>query len=245
MIKKLLNPLIISAFVVTMLLGSLAHLMYGNFKTSKWHFMIQCYWMPENLPRWLLFKEEPIRYSYLSLFRDSPAVSVENGDVKIWYRSGKLSYSGNYKDSLKTGEHISWSLNGNMIKKVNYLNGVLNGLKEEWYHNGTKAFQGKFIKGKRVGQHIEWKKNGSKEYVSNWKNGIKNGKQEVWYGDKYHSTHFAREGDIFRSIGWFENGIEVKEEYYWNKEGTIYYIAFNDENGRTVRVEKKIENKSE
>ncbi|PCJ51818.1 MAG: hypothetical protein COA79_25225, partial [Planctomycetota bacterium] len=56
MAKKLLNPLVVSAFIFVLLLGSIAHLMYGSCQTTKYHYMTQAYWMPEYTP--FLLSEE-------------------------------------------------------------------------------------------------------------------------------------------------------------------------------------------
>jgi len=54
LVKKLLNPFVVSAFILVLVLGSLAHLMYGSCQTSKYHYMCQAYWMPDYLPGWMI-----------------------------------------------------------------------------------------------------------------------------------------------------------------------------------------------
>ncbi|PCJ51601.1 MAG: hypothetical protein COA79_25740 [Planctomycetota bacterium] len=47
MVKKLLNPLVVSAFVLVLVLGILGHLFYGSCQTSKYHYMCQAYIVDE------------------------------------------------------------------------------------------------------------------------------------------------------------------------------------------------------
>ena len=60
------------------------------------------------------------------------------GEYKQWYDNGdgQLFLKINYVNGLKEGLHESWYEDGQLRIHCNYLNGIRNGLYEEWYKNG-------------------------------------------------------------------------------------------------------------
>lgn len=81
-----------------------------------------------------------------------------NGEYQIWYQTGQLSFSGNYKNNLKEGEFQQFDPSGTLIKKGVYLGGILvsgdavvqdvvydNPEKPAQYINGSEDFEG-FLK---------------------------------------------------------------------------------------------------
>ncbi|PCJ57746.1 MAG: hypothetical protein COA79_14770, partial [Planctomycetota bacterium] len=108
MVKKLLNPLVVSAFIFVLMLGSLAHLMYGSCQTTKYHYLCQAYWMPEYLPGWMLSNiGTPIDYT---------------GTWSVWGNFGLENTD--YIDGVYHGKMTSWYANGAPSKAWCFLLGV-------------------------------------------------------------------------------------------------------------------------
>ena len=79
----------------------------------------------------LLYKEEkllaqtffyPNGKKQISFFGDE---EVLNGEYKVWYPNGQLSFSGNYKDNRKDGEFQQFDQAGILVKKGVYQEGKL------------------------------------------------------------------------------------------------------------------------
>lgn len=68
--------------------------------------------------------------------------------------------SGHFSNGLKIGEWLSYAVNGNMIKKINYYEGVLDGEVQYFYNNGKKKLTGMFSNGLKTG---EWQFYNEKE----------------------------------------------------------------------------------
>jgi len=208
--KPLLNPLIISAFIVTMLLGSLAHLCYGSCQTTKYHYMCQAYWMPENLPDWMLvykavkFKDHQFSY---------PLPSLYNGEWATWYESGVNESEENYEYGKLDGLSTFWNENGVKESVENYKDDKLDGLSTLWY-------------------------NGAKAYEKNYKNGKLNGLSTSWNpdGTLNKKEYYAKEGNIQR-YELFEKGKLVNKEYYDPKDNFLKRERFKK--GKLVKTEKE------
>jgi len=127
--KKLLNPLIISAIIVTMLLGSLAHLMYGSCQTSKYHYMCQAYWMPEFTP--FLLSEEVNGVNWRGL----------DGRSRTYLDEFTLHYHMIEMPEHHTGEWSTWYENGEKETVLNFVNGELNGKAVKYNEDGTKKIE--------------------------------------------------------------------------------------------------------
>ncbi|PCJ53327.1 MAG: hypothetical protein COA79_22890 [Planctomycetota bacterium] len=151
--KKLLNPLVVSAFIVTMLLGSLAHLMYGSCQTTKYHYMCQAYWMPDNLPGWMILNPDDEGLYVYDDYTDK---------WRTWYKEGVKMSSSEYLNGKRHGHSVSWYLNGTKHQVGNYANGMEYGVHKYWFRNGNLGVSEKFSQsGERIS--IEnWFYDGSK-----------------------------------------------------------------------------------
>ncbi|PCJ53568.1 MAG: hypothetical protein COA79_22665 [Planctomycetota bacterium] len=129
MIKKLLNPLVVSAFVLVLMLGSFAHLMYGSCQTTKFHYICQAYWMPDYLPEWMIPERglslEDVRSmrtfsGFEQLYEDRIIVSDDySGKWKAFYRDGSLKSEFLYNDGIPVSEE-RWEENGKLSKDKHY-----------------------------------------------------------------------------------------------------------------------------
>lgn len=162
--KKLLTPLIVLAFILVLVFGSLAHLMYGSCQTSKWHFIIQNRYMEDYLPKWMTSLKRDNEY------RVMPPPNF-NGIWREWYSNGYKRYECNYLNGGKRGLGRSWYKDGVLQSTQNYKNGKRHGRFEYRYPNGNKELESYFIDGEFDGTWISWKSNGVKEYEQVWENG--------------------------------------------------------------------------
>ncbi|PCJ51514.1 MAG: hypothetical protein COA79_26135, partial [Planctomycetota bacterium] len=118
MVKKLLNPIVVSAFILVLVLGSLSHLCYGSCQTSKYLYVVQYYWMDSYLPEWA-------QSSHSSDFGDFLAPYGSGvREWKTWSRSGNVqSFTSDIND--ESGHtHKFWYENGAPSKAWCFLLGV-------------------------------------------------------------------------------------------------------------------------
>ena len=78
----------------------------------------------------IVYKEEKIVsqnffYSNGQIQRSIPGLDNWNGEYKLWYPDGQLSFSGYYKDNLKNGDFEQFDESGASIKKGIYNEGKL------------------------------------------------------------------------------------------------------------------------
>ncbi|PCJ53330.1 MAG: hypothetical protein COA79_22905 [Planctomycetota bacterium] len=188
--KPLLNPLIITAFIVTMLLGSIAHLMYGSCQTSKYHYLMQRYWIPKYFhkifylnnylqfpgERLILIEEEKIQgdkndgeykcyYQNGQLLRhDSYRNGELHGDQRVYHKNGQISLDEIYINGGRHGLRRLWYENGKIRLEENYKDDRLHGLKKSWYKNGQIRYEYSYINGKLHRQLKHWQEDGTLDY---------------------------------------------------------------------------------
>ncbi|PCJ51380.1 MAG: hypothetical protein COA79_26415 [Planctomycetota bacterium] len=183
--KTLLNPLIISAFIVIMLLGSLAQLMYGSSQSSKWHYIIQRYYMIVYLPRGMYIDLRvglsgmlpPRNYSgtWITWYKNGnlqSKVKINKGEemANVWWNEDATLYKKEYYDSkgyLQKREHFK---NNKLIESIS------NALTIFWYENGVKKSEEYYKDHKLYGLRIYWHKDGTlnkKEYYDSKGNFLK------------------------------------------------------------------------
>ncbi|MFA7273861.1 MAG: hypothetical protein WC044_08330 [Crocinitomicaceae bacterium] len=91
-----------------------------------------------------------------------------------------LIEKGAFLAGAKTGEWLSYSTKGNLIKKITYTNGTLNGELSYYYNNGKMKLSGRFSDGLKTG---DWKFYNQKEKIQ-WSQtfhaGIPTGKSFIY-----------------------------------------------------------------
>lgn len=117
--------------------------MYGSCQTTKWHYLVQQYYMKEYLP-------EEMQRNNLSDFDNRIEVYED--------------YSGSWK---------TWFENGDIESTLNFSNGKYHGRIEKWHYDGPKAFKGFHVNGTPIGLFETWYFTGKKKSESVWENGIK------------------------------------------------------------------------
>lgn len=107
MVKQILSPIYVCSFTVVFVLALIGHLMYGGCQTTKYHYMCQAYWMPKNLPGFM------VRFKY---------------DERIFIiLNPPKDYSGTWS---------CWDEKGDKIKDIEYINGQMHGLCLTYYIGG-------------------------------------------------------------------------------------------------------------
>ncbi|PCJ56727.1 MAG: hypothetical protein COA79_18150 [Planctomycetota bacterium] len=148
MVKKLLNPLVVSAFIFVLLLGSVAHLMYGSCQSSKWHYIVQNYYTPS----WVPFRDE-YTFEVMAETNIGGLIFIEDftGIWKKWDKQGRKISLNTYINSIESGKQFEWYKSGAISIKKMCNNGLLISI-EKRNEDGTLNLKeyydpkGKFLK---------------------------------------------------------------------------------------------------
>jgi len=192
-IKKLLNPLIVCSLIFLIFFSMTIHLMYGSCQSSKWHYIIQNYYMEEQLPEWMLMNRMVYNSTGTKVIKIAVYEHYE-GVWNEWYRNGNIKYSGTWKNKKTEGKHIAW------------------------YINEVKESVTAYNSGKPVSL-IYWEENG--EELQSWfktyhKNGTKKEIKTMMDGNVSSIEEWDENGSIV-SKKYFEYGGEfIKKEYFKN-----------------------------
>ncbi|PCJ51448.1 MAG: hypothetical protein COA79_26310, partial [Planctomycetota bacterium] len=111
LLKKLLHPLLVSAFISLMLLFILAHFIFGSCQTSKYHYMIQNHWLPTSWSQ-----------------TQTIGVGKYKNYTGVWhsyFESGNIVYRGEYVNGKQVGKHVFWWENGVKMSEKVYRDGVV------------------------------------------------------------------------------------------------------------------------
>jgi len=74
-----------------------------------------------------------------------------------------------------------WYTNGQLHRRQNYKDGLIDGLSEAWYKDGKLQYRGNYKRGNYDGLREAWYENGRLEYWANYKDDVKDGLQQAWY----------------------------------------------------------------
>ncbi|PCJ55387.1 MAG: hypothetical protein COA79_20905 [Planctomycetota bacterium] len=129
MVKKLLRPFVVGAFIVVLVLVFVIYFMYGSSQNSKWHFIVQQYYMTEYLPKWML-NEEKYHHGLLISSTNFTGVWTE------WHRNGNKKLAQNIVKGDPEGKFEIWHENGQKSDSVNFKNGGYDGVCKGWYESG-------------------------------------------------------------------------------------------------------------
>lgn len=75
----------------------------------------------------------------------------KEGDYKTWWSNGKPKLSCAFKNNENNGEFIEWTEEGQLISKMNYVNGHESGHQQVWYLNGKLKSNYVMKNGRRFG----------------------------------------------------------------------------------------------
>lgn len=85
--------------------------------------------------------------------------------------NGILIESGSFKDGLKDGEWLTYSRKGNLLRKINYSGGKLDGKSEVFFTNGSPRLAAFFEKGKPAGTWTYYTSNGKVKLSGSYQDG--------------------------------------------------------------------------
>ena len=104
---------------------------------------------------------------YISYYQDNVKEAVytikngvENGSVEFYYSTTEIMEQGNFKDGLKHGKWVRWSVKGNKLAEANYVKGKKDGKWIIWDGRGIKRYEMYYAKGTKVGVWIMWDEKG-------------------------------------------------------------------------------------
>ncbi len=93
---------------------------------------------------------------------------VEDGSVEFYYPTTEIMEQGNFKQGLKHGKWVRWSVKGNKLAEANYKKGEKNGKWIIWDERGIKRYEMYYNNGIKSGTWIMWDDKGQisnkKEY---------------------------------------------------------------------------------
>ena len=191
------------------------------------------FWIPDSTHTQTIINGTGIKYT-----------TYNTGDIKEWI---------NYKDSLKNGPSIDWSISGLALVEANYKNGildsnwiqrystgqlqkscfysqgVLNGHYATFYEDGSPNVEGFYDQGKKNGLWKWYTINNTIDMEGSFENDIQHGDWKFYFetGELSYSAHFDKGK---RSGFWeyfYRGGEKYKEGHYLNdqKESTwtTYY----------------------
>ncbi|MCD8296635.1 MAG: hypothetical protein LUC88_03585 [Prevotella sp.] len=84
---------------------------------------------------------------YITIDKDDDSNSVFDGDYEFFYKSGKPSEKGSWKNGKHEGEFTTYNEDGLIIKHLYYSNGELDGICTEFNEDGTTCVQTEYSNG--------------------------------------------------------------------------------------------------
>ncbi|MCD8298093.1 MAG: hypothetical protein LUC88_11025 [Prevotella sp.] len=105
--------------------------------------------------------------NYITIDKDDDANSVFDGDYELFYKSGKPSEKGSWKNGKHEGEFTTYNEDGLIIKHLYYSDGELDGVCSEFNEDGTTCVQTEYSNGQpRYDYYVMSNKNGLCSKVS-------------------------------------------------------------------------------
>ena len=95
--------------------------------------------------------------------------------------SGQKRADCEYLNGRKHGLYRHWSKEGQLLVKINYVEGQMCGQSIEWNRKGTKIYQCGFLNGKEHGIYRDWYPNGQIRLRCHFLAGTLNGDWEFYY----------------------------------------------------------------
>lgn len=171
------------------------------------------------------FEREVAKYSDNSF--------VNNGSYKEYYESGKLFVEGAFKLGVRVGGWTFYHENGQVAKKVTYIDGLPDGKVEIRRVDGTLSYSREYSLGKRVGEWLTYDASGEKRVrEEHYVDGKNDGVWKTWYdnGKPWRETSFkdgkrhgvAKEWNddgTPRLTAEFKEGLRDGPSVEWNRDG--------------------------
>lgn len=124
--------------------------------------------------------QETFNYSHCNCVDNIDQLNpVPNGNYTRKCK-GTLIEKGQFNSGVKTGEWISYNFNGVIVKKINYLDGILNGEVTYFYNTGKIKLSGRFSNGLKIGDWKFYNQNEKIQWTQSYSNGSPVGKSFVY-----------------------------------------------------------------
>ncbi len=148
--------------------------------------------------------------------------SIKNGPFSVYKVNGKLLTKGEFANGLPHGEWIEKQpfVDRDKVLKT-YDNGKLTGKYEKYFSNGKINIKGTFDDGTKVGLWQWFDLRGNKDMEGTFKDNLQHGK---W-------TYYHPNGNV-KSTGDFKKGVKVGKWQYFYENGTKWREGSYDESGK-------------
>lgn len=88
-----------------------------------------------------------------AMFRN---LTIINGEYKSWHENGQLHKKVTYVDGEKHGEYKEWYDNGRLYEQSLYNLGMLEGAFMKWWRTGERLIEATYVKNLKHGKYTEW-----------------------------------------------------------------------------------------
>lgn len=161
---------------------------------------------------------------YAKYLRDTNQVYVFNGEMQIFYPSGKQQQYSNYNKGSLDGEKITYYENEQIERKESYKNGLLNGEKLTYYDNGELKSKSFFIDNELDGESLTYFDNGKIKSFREYSKGMSIG------------THYGFKDDqstVKFKFFYDEEGRQQGESYFFQDSKAINSYIDDKKNGKS------------
>ncbi|KZZ67345.1 toxin-antitoxin system YwqK family antitoxin, partial [Oleiphilus sp. HI0128] len=149
--------------------------------------------------------------------RELLADSRNDGELRVYYKSGNLLAEMTYENGLKEGSDIGYFESGQISDQANYVNGLRQGAFVIFYENGNAQEVSNYLDDRLHGKLFSYDEDGNLLFEHIYKNGEKDGEQ----------IHYWENGNI-KTVIHFVDGVKhgLQENYYSNgvKESSEPYV---------------------
>jgi antitoxin component YwqK of YwqJK toxin-antitoxin module len=83
--------------------------------------------------------------SFRGMDREAQPQKIYDGKCTFYYDNGKVSYSGEYRQGIKTGLFSYNYYDGSKEAELNYENGMADGKWQGWHKNGKTRFEQQYV----------------------------------------------------------------------------------------------------
>ena len=153
-----------------------------------------------------------IEYWHIDGPRNSSPFWVSKDDADKVYNyclSDSLEYEGN--TIVKDNDVSVWDAKGRLRMRVQYHNGLRDGLLQQWFANGQMSRQRQYVNGVPLGPQASWYENGDKETEGDF--GLTTGQETFWY-------RATKEGTAYRDVTYvINNGVTTTTTKEYDAQG--------------------------
>ena len=120
---------------------------------------------------------------------------VKEGNWVYFSKNRKIAEE-QFKDGLKNGVAINYYESGELMEKVDWVNGMKQGNYQIYFKTGETYFQCKMNLDQRNGLCLVHTKSGKLELEANYKNNLRHGKWRFYENGEFHYQLIYNEGEL-------------------------------------------------